>query len=98
MTALFRRPAVGEQTRGFVRRIVLLSLGWVCVVLGLIGLVLPFLQGILLLAIGLLLLSAEYRFAQKLLRWLRLRYSWLRALLPRRGQPTPSNGRSGATG
>ena len=88
---LFRGRLVGEETRAFARRIVLLSVGWVCVLLGLIGLVLPFLQGILLLAIGLLLLSAEYRFAQKLVRWLRLRYSWLRALLPKGRERAPSS-------
>lgn len=39
------------------KRIVILSLGVIFVLLGLVGLVLPFLQGFLFIAIGLLLLS-----------------------------------------
>ena len=39
------------------KRILVLSLGVIFIVLGLVGLVLPFLQGFLFIAIGLLLLS-----------------------------------------
>ncbi len=39
------------------KRILVLSAGVVCIILGVVGLVLPFLQGFLFLAIGLLLLS-----------------------------------------
>jgi uncharacterized membrane protein YbaN (DUF454 family) len=38
-------------------RVLVLSVGWFCIVLGLVGLALPILQGGLLLAIGLALLS-----------------------------------------
>lgn len=43
--------------RKHTKRVLVLSLGVAFVVLGLVGLVLPFLQGFLFLAIGLLLLS-----------------------------------------
>jgi uncharacterized membrane protein YbaN (DUF454 family) len=65
----------------FWRRVALLTAGWTCIALGFAGLFLPVLQGILLLAIGLLLLSAEYHFARKWMRWLRLRYPSVRPVL-----------------
>ena len=40
-----------------VRRMLILSAGWFFVVLGILGIFLPILQGILFLAIGLILLS-----------------------------------------
>ncbi|MDO8518131.1 MAG: PGPGW domain-containing protein [bacterium] len=43
--------------RKHTKRIVILSLGVIFIILGLVGLVLPFLQGFLFIAIGLLLLS-----------------------------------------
>jgi uncharacterized membrane protein YbaN (DUF454 family) len=49
-------------------------LGWLFVVLGLLGLFLPLLQGILFLVIGLTLLSARYAFARRLLDKARQRY------------------------
>jgi uncharacterized membrane protein YbaN (DUF454 family) len=42
-----------------MRHTILLILGWVLVVLGVLGLVLPLLQGLLFLAVGLYLLSFE---------------------------------------
>ena len=41
--------------------------GWSFIVLGILGLFLPFLQGILFLLVGLIILSKHYKFAQ---RWL----------------------------
>jgi P-type Ca2+ transporter type 2C len=81
---VIRGRSAEEGTRAFVRRLILLTTGWICVLLGLIGLVLPILQGLLFLAIGFVLLSAEYRFAQKFVRWFRVRYPHLKPLLPRR--------------
>ena len=48
-------------------------LGVSCLVLGVAGLFLPFLQGILFLIIGLTLLSAESDRARRFLEWLRAR-------------------------
>ena len=60
-----------------VRRIAVLALGWGFIVLGIVGLVLPVLQGILFLLIGLALLSSESKTARRLLERLRARYPGL---------------------
>src|ERR1700722_15951779 len=51
--------------------------GWILVVLGVAGLVLPFLPGVPLLLAGLVMLSADYRWARTCLRRLKL---WIRKL------------------
>ncbi len=60
------------------KRPLMLVLGWVFVVLGVVGLFLPFLQGILFLLVGVYLLSlgsARARLLrQRARRWLRARY------------------------
>ena len=50
-----------------IKRIAIQILGWLFVLLGIAGLVLPVLQGILFLMIGFYLLSREYHWAQ---RWM----------------------------
>ena len=50
-----------------VKRAIIITIGVAFVILGLVGLVLPFLQGILFLVIGLLLLSA---FSPTLREWM----------------------------
>lgn len=45
----------------------LLAIGWVFMVLGVLGLFLPVLQGVLFLLIGLIILSSEYVWAHHLL-------------------------------
>jgi uncharacterized membrane protein YbaN (DUF454 family) len=55
------------------RGLVLVS-GWAFIALGIIGLLLPFLQGILFLLIGLVILSTEYVWAHRLLSKLRQRF------------------------
>ncbi|MGE0406282.1 MAG: PGPGW domain-containing protein [Candidatus Korobacteraceae bacterium] len=57
-----------------LQRIALQVLGWLFVLLGIAGLVLPILQGILFLMIGLYLLSREYPWAQRMLERLQNRY------------------------
>jgi uncharacterized protein YqgC (DUF456 family) len=56
------------------KRIVIIVTGWLFIVLGIVGLFLPFLQGILFLLIGLVILSAEYHWARRLLGRLRTRF------------------------
>lgn len=63
------------------RRIVVLSLGWIFVLLGIAGLFLPILQGILFLAIGLILLSGESRWVRRRIddarrRWPKFGRAW----------------------
>ena len=57
-----------------VKRLAILSLGAGFIVLGILGLFLPILQGILFLCIGLMLLAHEWPPAQRLLDRLRHRY------------------------
>ena len=57
-----------------VRRILILGAGWFFVVLGILGIFLPILQGILFLAIGLILLSRESAWAQAKLDRLKAKY------------------------
>ena len=54
-------------------RISRIILGILCLILGVIGLFVPFLQGILFIGIGLTLLSSESDRARRLLEWLRAR-------------------------
>lgn len=49
-------------------------LGWFFIVLGILGIFLPILQGVLFLLIGLGLLSTEYVWARRLLEKLRARF------------------------
>ncbi len=57
-----------------VRRFAFLLLGWAFILLGVVGLFLPVLQGILFLLIGLVILSSEYVWAHHLLAKLRSRF------------------------
>lgn len=56
------------------KRWLILMTGWGFVALGVVGLILPFLQGILFLLIGVTILSTEYVWAHKLLQKLRRRF------------------------
>jgi uncharacterized protein len=56
-------------------RIVTLVMGWLLIVLGVIGLFLPVLQGVLLLLLGFYVLSRESS-------WARRRFNQLRARFP----------------
>ena len=64
-----------------LRRIAVLTAGWLFILLGVLGLFLPFLQGILFLMIGFYLLSLESARARLLRRRLRTRYPVLAAKL-----------------
>lgn len=67
-----KREDVLAMTRGVVRAgKIMLGIG--CLVLGVVGLFLPFLQGILFLIIGLTLLSGESARVRSWLEWLRRR-------------------------
>lgn len=57
-----------------LKRVVILTLGWVFVFLGILGLFLPILQGILFLLIGFILLSRESEWARRRLDTLKTRY------------------------
>ncbi|HRK95474.1 MAG TPA: PGPGW domain-containing protein [Rhodospirillales bacterium] len=57
-----------------MKRILRLVFGWTFIVLGVLGLFLPFLQGILFIVIGLALIAPESEWAQDKLDWLRDRF------------------------
>ena len=57
-----------------VKRVLILILGWCFILLGVVGLFLPILQGVLFLLIGLIILSSEYVWAHHLLTKLRQRF------------------------
>jgi len=59
---------------GKAKRLLLLLAGWAFIVLGILGLFLPVLQGVLFLLIGLIILSSEYAWAHNLLHKLRERF------------------------
>ena len=58
-----------------------MTLGWLLIGLGFMGLFLPLLQGVVLILLGLFVLSRESRFARRLLDDLRARHPGLDAKL-----------------
>jgi uncharacterized protein len=56
------------------KKIAVLIAGWGFILLGIVGLVLPFLQGILFILVGLIILSSQYAWARHLLAKLRERF------------------------
>ena len=57
-----------------VKRAFVLLVGWGFILLGIVGLFLPVLQGVLFLFIGLIILSSEYAWAHRMIAWLRQRF------------------------
>ncbi|MCK5378914.1 MAG: PGPGW domain-containing protein [Acidobacteria bacterium] len=60
--------------RKTISRIFILVLGWALIILGVIGLFVPILQGILFILLGLWVLSRESQWAQRWLHKMRLRF------------------------
>lgn len=56
------------------KRTLIYLIGWTFILLGIVGLFLPFLQGILFLLIGLLVLSKESKMAKSILHRFQKRY------------------------
>lgn len=57
-----------------VKHYLIIAVGWIFLILGIIGLFLPFLQGILFILIGLYILSHEYHWARDIFDRLKIRY------------------------
>ena len=57
-----------------LKRVLVLVAGWGFVLLGIVGLFLPILQGVLFILIGLTLLSTQYHWAHRLLSQARARF------------------------
>jgi uncharacterized protein len=60
--------------KAFTKRILVLIVGWAFILLGILGLFLPILQGVLFLLVGLIILSTEYVWAHRLLAKFRERF------------------------
>ena len=61
--------------------------GWTCLVIGLLGIILPIIPGIPFLVVGLAALSTEYRWVRSLLIWMKRKLGrfWPQKLqIPRR--------------
>ncbi|MDP4221668.1 MAG: PGPGW domain-containing protein [Bacteroidota bacterium] len=67
----------------FRHKVINLTLGWTFILLGLVGSLLPVLQGFLFFFVGLLFLSKEYHWAFRLVEWLRVR---IRKYSPKAGR------------
>lgn len=60
--------------RAFFKHLIVQLVGWAFIVVGIIGLFLPVLQGVLFILVGLIILSAEYHWARRLLEIVRKRF------------------------
>ena len=60
--------------KSYTKRILVLIAGWGFILLGILGLFLPILQGVLFLLVGLIILSSEYVWAHRLLTKVRERF------------------------
>ena len=76
----YRRKPYVPSNRSPVKRMVVLTAGWFFIVLGVLGLFLPILQGFLFLAIGIYLLSSESRWMHHRIQQLFIRFPRLGSL------------------
>jgi len=60
-----------------MKKILVLITGWAFIVIGIVGLFLPVLQGVLCIMIGLIILSAEYHWARRLVERVKTRFPGL---------------------
>ena len=60
-----------------ITRLLLFAVGWILVLIGIAGLVLPGIQGILTILLGLAVLSAASRTVHRLLRAILSHWPWL---------------------
>lgn len=56
------------------KRIAIDTLGWVCILIGILGVFLPFLQGILLIILGVYLLSLHAVWASRVFEKFKIKY------------------------
>jgi uncharacterized protein len=66
-----------------VKKVLWLMAGWAFILVGIVGLFVPFFQGVLCLMIGLIILSSEYVWAHKLLGKVRQRFPKIAGLADR---------------
>ena len=66
-----------------MRRLAVLFAGWVCLIIGAIGGLIPVFQGWIFGVAGLLILSSEYEWAHNLVLWLKRRFPRFAATMER---------------
>lgn len=66
-----------------LKRGLILILGWGLILVGVIGIFLPLLQGLLFIAFGLYILSFEYHWVKRILKILEKRYPGFKKLYER---------------
>ena len=89
MGELQKTEPVGKSpTASLLWRVSRIVAGFVLLVLGVIGLALPFLQGIAMIIGGLLLLSTEFRWAKSILEWAKRRWASVRGAASSRDEKT----------
>ena len=66
-----------------MKRTLGLVLGWGLVLLGIVGLFLPVLQGVALIALGIVVLSRHSALVRRGVAWARKRFPWLERALDR---------------
>ncbi len=64
----------GQRDLFAMKRVLVLIAGWSLILLGIVGLILPVLQGILFIIAGLTILSSQYDWARRLIAKLRNRF------------------------
>jgi len=72
--ALCCGSGIGDSTQLMTKKLVKLIVGWTFLILGILGLFLPILQGVLFTAVGLVILAEESKFVKKLLQPLERKY------------------------
>ncbi len=66
-----------------VRRLVRIISGFALILVGIVGLFLPVLQGIAMIIAGLLLLAPDFPWARRIVQWMRKRWGEVRGSKPR---------------
>jgi len=74
-----RSSSLERLVRTTAKKVARLMLGWGFILVGIVGLFVPILQGVLFLVVGLVILSSEYVWAARLLQRLRTRFPGLSA-------------------
>ncbi|MGI9499950.1 MAG: PGPGW domain-containing protein [Geminicoccaceae bacterium] len=87
---------MAEAGTTFMKTILLQALGYLFLVLGVLGMVLPILQGFLFLAIGLIILAKTAPWAERLLDRFRVRYPQAGALVDKAETKVEEWGRKAA--
>lgn len=65
------------------KRVLLIATGWMLVVLGVVGWIVPILHGTVFMIVGLILLSKEYVWADELLKKVRVKFPRMSAFVDR---------------